>query len=273
MQKTLSVNSSWRNVLASPPRGSHILQLYDSDDFLSAAVAHFAASGLQAQEVVLLTGTRDHLASIERSLRAAGVDMAAVERNGQLMLSDVQESIVRVLTDGRLEPAEFDAVACGALEHALGDTRYTGVRWWGEVTNTLNQAGNGEAGLQAEKLGDAAAKKYGATVFCSFLCDRFDAQGYDDMLKDLCCVHSHVIPAEDYVRHRLAVNRAIAEVVGEIRGTLLQSLTSWKGLSCDLPSSQEMLFWVREAMPDRFDAVLERARTYHTQDERTGSTM
>ena len=28
---------------------------------------------------------------------------------------------------------------------------------------------------------------------------------------DMCCKHSHVIPAEDYVRYRLAVNRAIAE--------------------------------------------------------------
>ena len=64
------------------------------------------------------------------------------------------------------------------------------------------------------------------------------------------------------------MNRAIAEVVGEIRGTLLQSLTSWKGLTCDLPSSQELLFWLREAVPERFDAVLERARTYQLEDER-----
>jgi hypothetical protein len=262
MQGTLSVNSSWQNVLTSPPRGSHILQLYDSEDFLSGAVAHFAAAGLHAEAVVLLTGTKDHLVRIERNLRAAGIDTAAAERNGQLLLSDVHESIVRVVSDGRLEPAEFNAVACGALEEALSDTRYTGVRWWGEVTNTLNQAGNREAGLQAEKLGDAAARKYGATVFCSFLCDKFDARGYDDALKDLCCVHSHVIPAEDYVRYRLAVNRAIAEVVGDIRGTLLQSLTSWKGLSCDLPSSQEMLFWLREAMPERFESVLQRAKSY-----------
>ena len=70
MQGSLSVNSSWQNVLASPPRASHILQLYDSDDFLSAAVAHFAAAGLRAEEVVLLTGTKDHLARIERDLRA-----------------------------------------------------------------------------------------------------------------------------------------------------------------------------------------------------------
>jgi hypothetical protein len=268
MQNSLSVNSSWQSVLASPPRASHILQIYDSDDFLAAAVAHFAAAGLQAEEAVLLTGTKDHLGRIEHALGAAGVDAPAAERNGQLMLSDVHESLVHVVPNGRLEPARFEEVACGALEHALSDTRFTGVRWWGEVTNTLHHAGNPEAGLHAEKLGDAAARKYGATVFCSFLCDKFDAQGYDDVLHDLCCVHSHVIPAENYVRHRLAVNRAIAEVVGDIRGTLLQSLTSWKGLACDVPSSQALLFWVRETLPDHFDAVLERARIHQAQDER-----
>jgi hypothetical protein len=52
MQKSVSVNSSWQSVLASPPRASHILQIYDSDDFLAAAVAHFAAAGLQAEEAV-----------------------------------------------------------------------------------------------------------------------------------------------------------------------------------------------------------------------------
>lgn len=266
MQRSLSVNSSWQSVLTLPPRASHILQLYDSDDFLSAAVARFAAAGLSEGEVVLLTGTNGHLAGIERELRSAGVDVAGAVRNDQLILSDVEESLVQVVPQGRLEPARFDAVACGALENALCDGRFTGVRWWGEMTNTLHHRGHREAGLQAEKLGDAAARKYGATVFCSFLCDKFDSQGYDHILKDLCCIHSHVIPAADYVRHRLAVNRAIAEVVGDIRGTLLQSLTSWKGLACDLPSSQALLFWVREALPDKFEAVLERARTYETQE-------
>ena len=268
MQKSPSVNSSWQSVLASPPRASHILQIYESDEFLAAAVAHFAAAGLQAEEAVLLTGTKDHLGRIERALRGAGVDAASAERSGQLVISDVHESLVHVVPNGRLEPARFEEVACGALEQALSDTRFTGVRWWGEVTNTLHHAGSPQAGLQAEKLADAAARKYGATVFCSFLCDRFDAQGYDEILHDLCCVHSHLIPAEDYVQHRLAVNRAVAEVIGDIRGTLLQSLTSWKGMACDLPSSQALLFWVREALPERFHAVLERARIYQTQDER-----
>jgi hypothetical protein len=78
----------------------------------------------------------------------------------------------------------------------------------------------------------------------------------------MCCAHTHVIPAEDYVRHRLAVNRAIAEIIGEIEGPLLQSLLSWNGLSCDLPTSQALLFWVRETLPEQFPPVLARAKAY-----------
>ena len=61
-------------MLASPPRGSHILQIYDSDDFLSAAVAHFAAEGIKQGEAVLLSGGREHLAAIDARLRSLGVD-------------------------------------------------------------------------------------------------------------------------------------------------------------------------------------------------------
>jgi hypothetical protein len=241
--------------------------MYDSDDFLSAAVAHFAAEGLRSGESVLLTGTREHLAGIERKLRSAGVDAEAAERSGQLARTDVDEALAVLMSNGRLDGNRFDDLTGEALAQALADPRFTGARWWGEITSTLHQRGEREAGLAAERLGDAAAKKHGATVFCSFLCDRFDARGYDEVLKDLCCVHSHVIPAEDYARHRLAVNRAVAEVIGEIHGGLLQSLASWKGLTCDLPSSQALLFWLRETMPERFEAVLERARAYQTDKE------
>jgi hypothetical protein len=116
--------------------------------------------------------------------------------------------------------------------------------------------------MEAERLADAAAKKYGATVFCSYLCDGYDAKGYDATLHELCGLHSHLIPAEDYAAHRLAVNQAIAEVVGELKGALLHSLATWQGLGCHLPASQALLFWLRESMPDQFDAVLARARHY-----------
>lgn len=241
-------NSSWKTVLASPPRGSHILQIYDSDDFLSAAVAHFAAEGLKQGEVALLTGSREHLAAIERRLRGLGVEA----EHGQLVCTELQQALT--------------GIPHSAVDEALADPRFTGVRWWGEVTSTLYQRGEREAGLAAEKAGDEIAKKHGVKILCPYLGDKYDPRAYDDTLMHLCSLHSHVIPAADYARHRQAVNRAIAEVVGDIRGTLLQSLNSWRGLACDLPSSQAVLFWLRETLPEKFEAVLARARTYGAED-------
>ena len=265
MQERVSANPSWRDLLCAPPRAAHVLQLYDSEAFLATAVAHFAAEGLKCGEAVLLSGTREHLEAIRAGLASLGIDAVSAQRNGQLSLDDVEEQLAALAPGPELDAPRFVAAVDAALER-MRDARFAGVRWWGEMTNTLHRRGEHEAGLAAERVADAAAKRHGATVFCSFLCDRYDARAYGQALYDLCCVHSHVVPAADYVRHRLAVNRAIAEVIGELKGSVLQSLASWRGLSCSLPSSQALLFWVREAMPERFEAVLERARLHHGRE-------
>jgi hypothetical protein len=38
-------HASWQELLASPAPGTHILQIYDNDEFLASAVAFFAAEG------------------------------------------------------------------------------------------------------------------------------------------------------------------------------------------------------------------------------------
>jgi hypothetical protein len=249
MQKGTKHHASWQELLTAPGAGSHIVQIYDRDDFVACGVALFAAEGLRRGEAVLLTGTQEHVRAIRREMAAKGAEPDAAIRRGQLALLDVHDALRQGIPDDK-------------LARARSDERFAGVRWWGEMTNVLYQQGEQRAAVALEDLGSAAAAKHGATVFCSFLCDRFDAAGYDGVLKDMCCKHTHVIPAEDYVRHRLAVNRAIAEVVGEIRGPLLQSLLSWKGLACELPSSQAILFWIRDSMPERFHEVLQRVKAY-----------
>ena len=251
-----SRHASWQQLLEAPLPAAHIVQLYESDAFLSRAVALFAAEGLRRGEAVLLTGTQAHLAGIRRALAAFGVEPDAALRYGQLTLSDAERALDAVLAAGMPDPEQLN------LAKVTADARFTGVRWWGEMSNLAQLRGNRRVGEAMEILGDEIAKKHGIRVFCSYLCDRFDPRSYDANLHDLCTRHSHVIPAEDYVRHRLAVDRAIADVIGAIRGPLLQSLLTWKGLACDLPSSQAVLFWLRETLPEYFDDVLSRARAY-----------
>jgi hypothetical protein len=253
MQKEPRLHASWQELLAAPVAASHIVQIYDRDDFVASGVALFAAEGLKRGEAVLLTGTQEHLRAIRREMAAKGAEPDAAIGRGQLAVLDVHDALRQGIPDE-------------TLARSRADDRFAGVRWWGEMTNVLYQQGEKRAAVALEDLGSAAAAKHGATVFCSFLCDRFDPAGYDGVLKDMCCKHTHVIPAEDYVRHRLAVNRAIAEVVGEIRGPLLQSLLSWKGLACELPSSQAILFWIRDSMPERFQEVLQRVKAYQLDE-------
>lgn len=244
---------------------SHIVQIYDNDAFLSAAVGYFAAEGLRRGEAVLLTGTKPHLEAVEQALRGHGIEPRAIVAEGRLTLTDAHDGVAAILEDGMPDAQRLQAAVGDALARVCADSRFSGVRWWGELSNLLQLQGNMAAALAAEDLAEAMVKDHGIKLFCSYLCDRFDPRGYDDFLPAVCARHSHGIPAENYVAHRLAVNRALADVIGEIKGPLLQSLMSWKGLACDLPSSQALLFWIREAMPEHLEAILVRAKAYQQE--------
>jgi DcmR-like sensory protein len=246
MQHANPAHSSWQELVAAPPSGSHLVQIYDSEAFLAAVGGFFVAEGLVRGEAVVLNATEPHVRALTAALKKKDVDADAAFARGQLLVSPIPAASVDVLA------------------MASRDPRYGGVRWWGETANFLYQRGDQKGALAAEDIGNSAARQYGAKLLCAFLCDRFDPRSYDAIVQ-MCERHSHLIPASDYVSHRLAVNRAIAEVLGEIRGPLLQSLLSWQQCGCELPSSQAVLFWLRDTLPEAFAEVLERLKSYHAQ--------
>lgn len=256
-------HASWQQLLASPPRGAHVAHWYDGDAFLAAAVAHYAAEGLARGESVALRGTREHLDAIVRQLGELGAAPHDALRNGQLALADAHETLAAIAPGGVFDERAFETGSRELLERTRADGRFSGIRWWGEMSDPFYLRGDARAAVRLEEISESLAQEYGATVFCSVACDRFDARAYEGVLLDVCRTHSHVIPALDYAAHRVAVNRAISEVVGSISGSLLQSLAQWRGPRCELPTSQALLLWLREALPEKFEAVLERARLHH----------
>src|SRR5688572_8193545 len=115
MQKGKSQHASWQELLAAPRPASHIVQLYDSDAFLVAGAAVFAAEGMRRGDAVLLTGTPHHLRGIRGALAARDVDVHAAVRQGQLQFHDVHEAVNAMLSDGVLDAARFDAATVEAL--------------------------------------------------------------------------------------------------------------------------------------------------------------
>jgi hypothetical protein len=260
--------TSWRKLLSEPGENGHIVQLYQDDEFYGEAISHFAAEGLVRGESIILVATKPHWKNISGRLRGKGFDPEKLFREGQLTLLDADETLPKFmagnLPDGRI----FKPLAKHTIAKARADGKFRRVRWWGEMVNCLYVDGNARGSNRLEQFFDQVAHEENIAIFCSFLMDKYDPKIYDEAFGNVCSTHSHVIPADDYARHRITVNRAVAEVVGEIKGPMLQSLVSWKNAPSLMPSSQALLLWVREHLPHYFEPVLARARELEREPAR-----
>jgi hypothetical protein len=252
--------TSWRKLLAEPGDDGHIVQLYQDEDFYGEAVSHFAAEGLVRGESIILVATQPNWKNISARLRAKGLDLEELFRQGQLTLLDAQATLPKFMAGNLPDGGVFKPLAKQTIAKARAGGKFPRVRWWGEMVNVLYVEGNKQGSHRLEEFFDEVAHEESIAIFCSFLMDKFDPKVYDEAFGNVCSTHSHVIPTDDYARHRITVNRAIADVVGEIRGPLLQSLVSWKNVPSRMPSSQALLLWLRERMPEHFAPVLARAR-------------
>src|SRR5688572_11275192 len=244
-------SSSWKKLLAEPGDDGHIVQLYQDDDFYGEAISHFAAEGFVRGESVILVATKPHWENISGRLRARGLDPEALSRQGQLTLLDADDTLPKFMAGNDPDGGIFKPLAKQTIARARAGGRFPRVRWWGEMVNVLYVNGNARGSHRLEEFFDQVAHEESIAIFCSFLMDKFDEKIYDEAFGNVCGTHSHVIPADDYARHRLVVNQAIADVIGEIKGPALQSLVSWLGAPTMMPSSQALLLWVKDHMPQR----------------------
>jgi prepilin-type processing-associated H-X9-DG protein len=252
--------TSWRKLLAEPGENGHIVQLYQDDDFYGEAISHFAAEGLIRGESIILVATRPHWENISARLRGKGFQIDALLRDGQLTVLDADSTLPKFMVGNVPDGNIFKPLAKQTIAKARAGGKFRQVRWWGEMVNVLYVDGNVGGSNRLEELFDEVAHEESIPIFCSFLMDKFDPKIYEEAFGNVCRTHSHVIPAADYARYRVTVNRAIADVVGPIRGPLLQSLVSSPRSPALMPSSQALLLWVRDTMPEQFAHVLARAR-------------
>jgi hypothetical protein len=255
-----TTNAPWKRLLAEPGDNGHIVQLYQDDEFFGEAIAHFAAEGLVRGESIILVATKPHWTIISRQLHARGIRPDDLFRDGQLTLLDADDTLPKFMRGNLPDGNIFKPLARSTIARARAEGKFPRVRWWGEMVNVLYVDGNPRGSTRLEELFDEVAHEENIAIFCSFLMDKFDSQIYDGAFGSVCRTHSHVIPAADYLQHRFAVDRAIADVVGDIRDRLLKSLPDWNQPSAVMPASQALVLWLKDHMPQHFAAVIERAR-------------
>jgi hypothetical protein len=262
-----AAETPWKRLLAEPGESCRIVQLYLDDAFYTEAIAHFAGEGLARGESIIVAATQAHWRLGCDRLRENGCDIDQLLRTGQLTHLDAHATLSKFMTAGLPDRDLFKSVAKEAIARARCGGRFPRVRWCGEMVNILYADGNLRGFEQLAQFLGEVAREENTAVFCSLHMDKYDPKIYDGSFAEICRRYTHVIPAANYANHRDAVDRAVSDVIGDIRGRLLKSLINSQEGPAMMPSSQGLLLWVKDNIPQSFSAVLARAREIELGDE------
>jgi hypothetical protein len=265
-EHTRDLDESWSGLLANAGPRDHIVQLYQDQGFLNRAVCRFAAAALANGEGLILVPTQEHWNAFRPRLEAEGVDVALVQRRGQLTVVDADQLLPQFMRDAMPDAPVFLGLAGDLIGRAKD--RYPKVRWWGEMVNVLWERGDVAASMRLEDLFDQLGHEQDIALFCSFVMDNFNGEVHTRMLPRLGQNHSHLIPVEDYARLELAVADALRETVGPAEAQVLEGrlLTSFPK-RINMPRPQALLLALRDALPMVADAVLQRTGALYAARE------
>lgn len=176
----------------------HAVQFYETDEFLSAQVAEFVATGLARGEAAIVIATAPHTAALARDLNTRCVDVGVARRAGRLLLLDADETLARFRSDGRIDRERFRLTLGPVLREALQRVPSQRVRAFGEMVDLLCRDGLTAAAIELEGLWNELAVDYPFSLLCGYSMETFGEHAQHRTFQEICREHDHVLPAESY---------------------------------------------------------------------------
>ena len=226
----------------------HIVQFYESDDYLSTAVAAFLGDGLKAGQPAIAIATPSHRQAFQARLQHNGFDLDRLRETGQVLFLDARETLSAFMDGVQLDPRRFRAYIGGMLESTLAGRT---ARAYGEMVDLLWQDENVDAAIQLEDLWNDLAQAHSFSLLCSYAMGGFYKEAHADRFQDVCRAHTHVIPAESYTQAAGEDGRA-----REI--SRLQQRA--RSLEAEIAQRQKLERALRDALADRQRAEADRER-------------
>ena len=132
-------------VSSDPTEFWHCVQLYDNDVFLSEAMSRFVGTGFEQGEGLVVIATETHCNALEERLKARGLDVDAARARGQYLSLDAEETLAKIMVNGRPDRERFINVVGEAIERLAAAGTSPRVRAFGEMVALLWGAGQQEA--------------------------------------------------------------------------------------------------------------------------------
>lgn len=211
---------------------AHVVQFYQTDEYLADVVSEFVADGIAAHEAVVVIATRAHRESFVVRAAARGADVDEALATGRLLVLDAEATLARFMVGTMPDERLFRATLESALEAVTGGDRALGVRAYGEMVDVLWRAGNPQGAIRLEELWNDAQRERSFALRCAYVMASFykEATG----LPRVCATHSevrrpqppsdptgngrpaHLLAAE--IAQRVELERTLRECIVDLRG-------------------------------------------------------
>jgi PAS domain S-box-containing protein len=188
---SLAPTTSWQRTHSR----EHFVQFYEQDKTLLEAVQGFIGEALTAGTAAVVIATRAHLDVLEGYWCAEGIDLEGARKRGQYVALDAQETLSKLLVDGRPQARCFREIIEPVVARA--EARFPRVVAFGEMVALLWQAQRYGAAIQLEMLWNELAREHHFALFCAYpITDERNAPV--DALHEVCSQHETAIPTEAY---------------------------------------------------------------------------
>jgi DcmR-like sensory protein len=239
----------------------HLVQVYRDPVELAEAVATFFAAGFEAAEPAVAVVAAPHWPAIRERLEKRGWNVEALQADGTLVVRDAAETLAAISEAGVPSSRLFREVIGGVLDEASRG-RGVRVRAFGEMVDLLVRAGDSASADRLEGFWNDLASRRRFTLLCGYRVDLFDVGAHTALLPQVYRSHTHVLPPVEAERIETAVNRALADILGESDTQKVYAQVELHVGDRGVSPAQLALMWLSAHMPRTAEQVLAAAQTH-----------
>lgn len=187
----------WHSVVTKPEPGSHIVQFYKEESFLTLAVVKYFVQAFSDGCTVVSVATKAHQELFEKGMKKAGVDLKIQVESHRYIALDAEETLAQIMLDGTPDKTRFNEMVSPYLQERSKANKPV-LRIYGEMVDLLWRKGNHSQALLLEQFWADLGKE---RAFCLFFAYQIKTSA--DLKKGMgldrvCSAHTHVITLEDY---------------------------------------------------------------------------
>ncbi|MGH9422278.1 MAG: MEDS domain-containing protein [Thermoanaerobaculia bacterium] len=179
---------------------THVVQFYDSEAYLAAAVSDFLAAGLRSGQPVLVIATPSHRDAFAKRLKSKGLDVDRAVSSGQLVMLDARDTLSQFMSGSVPDQERFRRALGDVLKESVSGTTHSVTRAYGEMVDLLWKDGNPEGAVRLEELWNELGATHSFALLCSYSMENFNRESHSPGFEAICRQHLHVVPTEKFTQ-------------------------------------------------------------------------